>query len=130
LRKLYKYKDLEKLDLLDSFKKFWEVYPNQMGGYSAMYEYAQAIRDGATAKEIMDGAERYRQYIEQTRTEQKYIKRPNNWLREGEYLNRYNTTRGASKTQQIGEAITRRGAIQETNKVTSIKIPERNKRSS
>ena len=126
--KTYKPNDLKKLNLLDSFNKFWEVYPNAMGVFPAMTQYVVAIKtDGATEEEILNGAKEYRRYVEQQKIEQRYIKQPANWLRDGHYYNRYQSNSTSANTIQQG--ITNRSAIQSTDGSKVLQIPERNKRS-
>ena len=126
--KVYKQKDLIKLKLMDGFELFWEAYPNASGIFPAMTAYVNAIRDdGATEQEIIDGAREYRKYVQQNKIEQRYIKYPSNWLREGHYYNRYETNSTSANTIQQG--IVDRGAIQSTDGSKVLQIPERNKRS-
>ena len=126
--KLYKQKDLIKLNLIDGFKLFWEAYPNAQGKFLAMTAYVNAIReDGATEQEIINGAREYRKYVQQNKIEQRYIKYPSNWLQQGHYYNRYETNSTSANTIQQG--IVDRGAIQESDGNKVLQIPERNKRS-
>jgi|TARA_B100000073_G_scaffold48580_1_gene35836 hypothetical protein len=113
---------------MDGFKLFWEAYPNAQGLFPAMTAYVNAVKDdGATEQEIINGAREYRKYVQQNKIEQRYIKYPSNWLREGHYYNRYETNSTSANTIQQG--IVDRGAIQSTDGNKVLQIPERNKRS-
>jgi len=64
---------------LDAFEIWWRAYPNQLQKQKAKKAYMAAIKkiDCAT---LLRGAEEYAR--QQIGVEQKYIKRPDNWLRE------------------------------------------------
>jgi hypothetical protein len=64
--------------------QFWAVYPRQIGKESAMEELRRLRKEGASFTNVIMGAERYSSETKQT--EEKFIKHPANWLREGRWF--------------------------------------------
>lgn len=64
----------------EAFDKLWESYPRKIGKKRAFEAYKRAIKSGATDEAIADGIERYRQYVESRKFEEKYIKQGSTWF--------------------------------------------------
>lgn len=64
----------------EAFDKLWEKYPRKIGKKRAFEAYKRAIKSGTTDEVIADGIERYRQYVESRKFEEKYIKQGSTWF--------------------------------------------------
>ena len=64
----------------EAFDKLWEKYPRKIGKKRAFEAYKRAIKSGTTDEAIADGIERYRQYVESRKFEEKYIKQGSTWF--------------------------------------------------
>ena len=64
----------------EAFDKLWESYPRKIGKKRAFEAYKRAIKSGTTDEAIADGIERYRQYVESRKFEEKYIKQGSTWF--------------------------------------------------
>ena len=64
----------------EAFDKLWESYPRKIGKKRAFEAYKRAIKSGTTDEVIADGIERYRQYVESRKFEEKYIKQGSTWF--------------------------------------------------
>lgn len=69
-----------KIPLPERFDKLWEKYPRKIGKKRAFDAYKKAIKSGTTDEVIADGIERYRQYVESRKFEEKYIKQGSTWF--------------------------------------------------
>lgn len=64
----------------EAFDALWESYPRKIGKKRAFDAYKKAIKSGTTDEAIADGIERYRQYVESRKFEEKYIKQGSTWF--------------------------------------------------
>ena len=64
----------------EAFEKLWKSYPRKIGKKRAFEAYKRAIKSGTTDEVIADGIERYRQYVESRKFEEKYIKQGSTWF--------------------------------------------------
>ena len=64
----------------EAFDKLWDSYPRKIGKKRAFEAYKRAIKSGTTDEVIADGIERYRQYVESRKFEEKYIKQGSTWF--------------------------------------------------
>lgn len=69
-----------KIPLSGRFDKLWDSYPRKIGKKRAFEAYKKAIKSGTTDEVIADGIERYRQYVESRKFEEKYIKQGSTWF--------------------------------------------------
>ena len=69
-----------KIPLPERFDKLWDSYPRKIGKKRAFDAYKKAIKSGTTDEVIADGIERYRQYVESRKFEEKYIKQGSTWF--------------------------------------------------
>jgi hypothetical protein len=63
------------------FDAFWAVYPRKVGKKEAQRAWAKAIKDGATADELLAGVRRYA--AERAGQDPTYTKHPATWLNKG-----------------------------------------------
>ena len=70
------------------FDEFWAAYPRKENKFVAEQSYIKA-RQKATAEEIMQGLNRYKQYIEAEHTEKHYIAYASTWLNQHRWENQY-----------------------------------------
>lgn len=68
-----------------NFDAFWAAYPRREAKLDAIKAYAKA-RTQATAAEILDGVERYKQTMPD---EKRYRPLPASWLNAGRWLDEY-----------------------------------------
>jgi hypothetical protein len=69
-----KEKDKKKKKAEDEFETLWELYPRKNGKKDAKKHYLTAVSQGTTFEDVKAGIEAYKNYIEKTNTEPKYIK--------------------------------------------------------
>lgn len=70
---------------MSDFDLFWSSYPRRESKSAAMREYIHARRL-VSAETIMAGLARYLNHLPRERD---YIKKPQNWLRDGDWDNEY-----------------------------------------
>src|SRR5699024_9894848 len=57
----------------ERFESIWKDYPRKEGKKKAFASYKRALKNGVTDEEIMEGLEKYNQYIKKEKTDRKYI---------------------------------------------------------
>lgn len=62
------------------FVRFWDVYPRKVGKGEARKVWAKLGKSGVDSREVIAGAERYRDDVARRRLGQEYIKHPGPWL--------------------------------------------------
>lgn len=72
----------------DDFDEFWAAYPKKVDKYVARQSYTKA-RQKATADEIMQGLNRYKQYLSAEQTEKQFIANASTWLNQHRWENQY-----------------------------------------
>lgn len=70
---------------MSEFDAFWSRYPRKESRNAAEREYVYARRR-VSADVIMAGLDRYLEHLPR---ERQYIKKPENWLIDGDYYNEY-----------------------------------------
>lgn len=66
-----------------SFLEWYEEYPRKQSKKKAAELYMKALKDGATAEQLLDGVKGYNKYIAANSLERRYIKMPTTWLNQG-----------------------------------------------
>ena len=74
-KKKYSLKELEK-----DFEEVWKAYPKKQGKEAAKKAYIKTRKAGTSNCEIVAGLTRYRMYITQNKTEDRYIKHGSTWF--------------------------------------------------
>ena len=64
----------------ESFEEIWKMYPNKKGKTSAFKSFDKALKEGISIETIIDGIERYNQYIELEKIDIKYVKNGSTWF--------------------------------------------------
>ena len=64
-------------NLDEGFDEFWAVYPKKVAKPDALKNWRKAIKDGATASQIIEGA---RRYAASETVRNGYVKNPQGWL--------------------------------------------------
>ena len=67
------------------FTEFWAAYPRKVGRASGQRAWRAALRAGAFPKQIIAGAERFRDECRARGTASNYIPYPARWLNDGRY---------------------------------------------
>lgn len=70
---------------MSDFDTFWSRYPRRESRAAAMREYIYARRT-VSAETILAGLDRYNEHLPR---ELRFIKKPANWLRDGDWDNEY-----------------------------------------
>jgi len=65
------------------FSEFWKIYPRRVSKKAAIKSFIRALKDGATLKEIIDGAKKYATFVFSSETEMRFVKHPTTWLNNG-----------------------------------------------
>lgn len=83
--------DLKESSLADSSKNFnifWELVDRKESRMAAEKIFNKHIKDKvATAQEIIDGQKKYRAYCRADKKEKQWLRKPNLWLRDGDWAN-------------------------------------------
>lgn len=85
--------------MADDFAIFWAAYPKKVGKLAAEKAYQRA-RKGATASEILDGVERYKQHLP---SDPQYIAHPRTFLTQGRWLDEVEPDRPSSSARWFDE---------------------------
>lgn len=64
------------------FEALWALYPKKQGRREAFEAFKRAVRDGDTVDEIRTGIMKYVEFIEQTKTEPRYVKHGSTYFRQ------------------------------------------------
>ena len=78
-------KELEK-----DFEEVWKAYPKKQGKEAAKKAYIKARKAGTSNCEIVAGLTRYRMFITQNKTEDRYIKHGSTWFNQQCWNDEYN----------------------------------------
>ena len=79
----------------DCFADFWKIYPKKINEKQSREAWATAVAGGATAEEIIEGAERYAKWVVAERKSAKYVSFAVNWLRDRRWTDVLERTAGA-----------------------------------
>lgn len=83
--------DIEKENTKESspverFEDFVAVYPKDCTGYLAETEYCNAVAAGVPEEDLVLAAQNYADACRREKTAERYIKKPENWLRENLFM--------------------------------------------
>ena len=73
----------------ERFESIWKYYPRKEGKKKAFASYKRALKNGVTDEEIMEGLEKYNQYIKKEKTDRKYIAHGSTWFNENRWQDEY-----------------------------------------
>lgn len=82
-------KNVSQEKLHQEFEEAWKLYPNKQGKAAALKAYIKARKDSVTQKEIIDGIERYKTYIQIKKIEARYIKHGSTWFNQNCWYDDY-----------------------------------------
>lgn len=82
-------KSKKRNDYPDDFEEFWRIYPRHEDKKKAFKVWQTALKNGATADEIIAGAARYAKY--RAGEPEQYTKHPSTWLNGDCWENEYST---------------------------------------
>lgn len=105
-------------DYPDDFEEFWRIYPRHEDKKKAFKVWQTALKNGATADEIIAGAARYAKY--RAGEPEQYTKHPSTWLNGDCWENKYSTAGTGYGSGQYGsrmspeEAADNRAAVSST----------------
>ena len=90
--------------LTDRFESIWKDYPRKEGKKKAFASYKRALKNGVTDEEIMEGLEKYNQYIKKEKTDRKYIAHGSTWFNENRWQDEYdvNSNKGSNQKSWAG----------------------------
>ena len=90
--------------LTDRFESIWKDYPRKEGKKKAFASYKRALKNGVTDEEIMEGLEKYNQYIKKEKTDRKYIAHGSTWFNENRWQDEYdvNSNKDSNKKSWAG----------------------------
>ena len=90
--------------LTDRFESIWKDYPRKEGKKKAFASYKRALKNGVTDEEIMEGLEKYNQYIKKEKTDRKYIAHGSTWFNENRWQDEYdvNSNKGSNEKTWAG----------------------------
>src|SRR5699024_4700716 len=87
--------------LTDRFESIWKDYPRKEGKKKAFASYKRALKNGVTDEEIMEGIEKYNQYIKKEKTDRKYIAHGSTWFNENRWQDEYDV--GQNKVREVAD---------------------------
>lgn len=108
--------DSSKQDLVppDGFDEFWRTYPLKIARNTAIRAYAKALKSGARAEQILEGARRYES--EQSQEDPKFTKHPTTWLNGGCWDDQAQPPRSTSPMRHARAGRTREALIATLNR--------------
>src|SRR5699024_1928758 len=88
----------------ERFEVLWKDYPRKEGKKKAFASYKRALKNGVTDEEIMEGLEKYNQYIKKEKTDRKYIAHGSTWFNENRWQDEYdvNSNKGSNEKTWAG----------------------------
>ena len=88
----------------EKFEVLWKEYPRKEGKKKAFASYKRALKNGVTDEEIMEGLEKYNQYIKKEKTDRKYIAHGSTWFNENRWQDEYdvNSNKGSNEKTWAG----------------------------
>ena len=111
-------KSKKRNDYPDDFEEFWRTYPRTTEKQPAFNAWKRALKNGATADEIIAGAARYAKY--RAGEPERFTKYPATWLNQGLWVEKYSTAGMGNGNGQYGsrmspeEAADNRAAVSST----------------
>src|SRR5699024_8968673 len=85
----------------ERFEVLWKEYPRKEGKKKAFASYKRALKNGVTDEEIMEGLEKYNQYIKKEKTDRKYIAHGSTWFNENRWQDEYDV--GQNKVREVAD---------------------------
>jgi len=85
----------------DRFELIWRKYPRKEGKKKAFASYKRALKNGVTDEDIMEGLEKYNQYIKKEKTDRKYIAHGSTWFNENRWQDEYDV--GQNKVREVAD---------------------------
>lgn len=75
-----------------SFEQWWKLYPRKISKGEAQKKYEKIIKDNlATSVELLEGLNKYNNYIKTTLLDVKFVKHPSTWLNQKCWLDEYSS---------------------------------------
>ena len=74
----------QNISRIEMFEEFWEVYPKQIHRALAEHAYIESLIKGSKEEWLVEAAKEYAKCV--NGEDQRYIKNPENWLKEDLYL--------------------------------------------
>lgn len=96
-------KSKKRNDYPDDFEEFWRIYPRHEDKKKAFKVWQTALKNGATADEIIAGAARYAKY--RAGEPEQYTKHPSTWLNGDCWENEYSTAGTGYGSGQYGSRL-------------------------
>ena len=96
-------KSKKRNDYPDDFEEFWRTYPRHEDKKKAFKVWQTALKNGATADEIIAGAARYAKY--RAGEPEQYTKHPSTWLNGDCWENEYSTAGMGYGSSQYGSRL-------------------------
>lgn len=96
-------KSKKRNDYPDDFEEFWRIYPRHEDKKKAFKVWQTALKNGATADEIIAGAARYAKY--RAGEPEQYTKHPSTWLNGDCWENEYSTAGISYGSGQYGSRL-------------------------
>ena len=96
-------KSKKRNDYPDDFEEFWRIYPRHEDKKKAFKVWQTALKNGATADEIIAGAARYAKY--RAGEPEQYTKHPATWLNGDCWENEYSTAGISYGSGQYGSRL-------------------------
>lgn len=96
-------KSKKRNDYPDDFEEFWRTYPRHEDKKKAFKVWQTALKNGATADEIIAGAVRYAKY--RAGEPEQYTKHPSTWLNGDCWENEYSTAGTGYGSGQYGSRL-------------------------
>lgn len=96
-------KSKKRNDYPDDFEEFWRTYPRHEDKKKAFKVWQKALKNGATADEIIAGAARYAKY--RAGEPEQYTKHPSTWLNGDCWENEYSTAGTGYGSGQYGSRL-------------------------
>ena len=96
-------KSKKRNDYPDDFEEFWRIYPRHEDKKKAFKVWQTALKNGATAGEIIAGAARYAKY--RAGEPEQYTKHPSTWLNGDCWENEYSTAGTGYGSGQYGSRL-------------------------
>ena len=96
--------------LSDRFEKLWGIYPRKQGKRAAFESYKRAVKDGATDEEIEAGIMAYKDYIDKSGIEQRYVKQGATFFSQRAWTDDFTPMRTKEKYEQSVDDVDQWGA--------------------
>ena len=75
--------------MTDEFEYVWSLYPRKQGKQNAFKDYVKARKSGTSQQDIIDGINRYLNYIKLEKVPERYIKQGGTWFHQNCWTDDY-----------------------------------------